>query len=158
MKVKILMTAFVLGLFAISNMYAQDSGTSKEKAKNMKEVSYTCPMHPEVKSATKGECPKCGMDLKAKKMNMGHGDMAKTYTCSMHPGVTSSTPGDCPKCGMKLTEKKMKMEMKHGDMAKTYTCSMHPDVTSTTPGDCPKCGMKLTEKKMKKGDGHHHKH
>jgi len=24
---------------------------------------YTCPMHPEVKSATPGKCPKCGMDL-----------------------------------------------------------------------------------------------
>jgi hypothetical protein len=24
---------------------------------------YTCPMHPEVRSATPGKCPKCGMDL-----------------------------------------------------------------------------------------------
>lgn len=24
---------------------------------------YTCPMHPEVKSATPGKCPKCGMTL-----------------------------------------------------------------------------------------------
>ena len=26
-------------------------------------VKYTCPMHPEVISATKGKCPKCGMPL-----------------------------------------------------------------------------------------------
>jgi Cu(I)/Ag(I) efflux system membrane fusion protein len=26
-------------------------------------AEYTCPMHPEVKSATPGVCPKCGMDL-----------------------------------------------------------------------------------------------
>jgi Cu(I)/Ag(I) efflux system membrane fusion protein len=26
-------------------------------------VDYTCPMHPEVHSATPGKCPKCGMDL-----------------------------------------------------------------------------------------------
>ncbi|MDZ4793964.1 MAG: heavy metal-binding domain-containing protein [Bacteroidota bacterium] len=37
--------------------------------KMMKEMNmtagtmYTCPMHPEVKSATPGKCPKCGMDL-----------------------------------------------------------------------------------------------
>jgi hypothetical protein len=27
------------------------------------ERDYTCPMHPEVHSATPGKCPKCGMDL-----------------------------------------------------------------------------------------------
>ena len=27
------------------------------------EKIYTCPMHPEVQSATPGKCPKCGMDL-----------------------------------------------------------------------------------------------
>jgi cytochrome oxidase Cu insertion factor (SCO1/SenC/PrrC family) len=26
--------------------------------------SYSCPMHPEVKSKSKGRCPKCGMDLR----------------------------------------------------------------------------------------------
>ena len=26
-------------------------------------VTYTCPMHPEVHSASPGKCPKCGMDL-----------------------------------------------------------------------------------------------
>ncbi len=25
--------------------------------------SYTCPMHPEVKSDKPGKCPKCGMEL-----------------------------------------------------------------------------------------------
>jgi uncharacterized membrane protein YraQ (UPF0718 family) len=27
------------------------------------DATYTCPMHPEVRSATPGRCPKCGMDL-----------------------------------------------------------------------------------------------
>jgi hypothetical protein len=26
-------------------------------------ATYTCPMHPEVRSSTPGRCPKCGMDL-----------------------------------------------------------------------------------------------
>lgn len=28
-------------------------------------TTYSCPMHPDVTSATAGECPKCGMDLVA---------------------------------------------------------------------------------------------
>ena len=34
------------------------SGTTTSGA-----AGYTCPMHPEVKSATPGSCPKCGMAL-----------------------------------------------------------------------------------------------
>jgi hypothetical protein len=30
-------------------------------------AQYTCAMHPEVVSSTPGKCPKCGMDLEAKK-------------------------------------------------------------------------------------------
>ncbi len=30
-------------------------------------VDYTCPMHPEVHSATPGKCPKCGMDLQPRR-------------------------------------------------------------------------------------------
>lgn len=29
-------------------------------------VEYTCPMHPEVVSATPGRCPKCNMKLEKK--------------------------------------------------------------------------------------------
>lgn len=32
--------------------------------------AYTCPMHADVKSDKPGTCPKCGMDLKEKKMEM----------------------------------------------------------------------------------------
>ncbi|MEO7265088.1 MAG: heavy metal-binding domain-containing protein [Ferruginibacter sp.] len=30
---------------------------------NMSSGTYTCPMHPEVKSDKPGKCPKCGMGL-----------------------------------------------------------------------------------------------
>jgi hypothetical protein len=30
-------------------------------------TEYTCPMHPEVKPDTPGQCPKCGMALVQKK-------------------------------------------------------------------------------------------
>ncbi|MEO7463421.1 MAG: heavy metal-binding domain-containing protein [Ferruginibacter sp.] len=30
---------------------------------NMSSGTYSCPMHPEVKSDKPGKCPKCGMEL-----------------------------------------------------------------------------------------------
>jgi len=61
------------------------------------DVTYTCPMHPEVVQAVPGKCPKCGMDLVPRKQKAAH-----TYYCTMHPEVRQDHPGTCPKCGMKL--------------------------------------------------------
>ena len=73
---------------------------------------YTCPMHPDVKSSKPAKCPKCGMNLVAKKVAAPAKPAAKAkaqpsvYTCPMHPDVKSSKPGKCPKCGMNLVLKK----------------------------------------------------
>ena len=77
---------------------------------NQVEVSYTCPMHPEIHSDKPGNCPKCGMKLieekAAKKTSTDNKeDAAAIYTCPMHPEVISDKPGNCPKCGMKLDKK-----------------------------------------------------
>jgi CopA family copper-resistance protein len=68
------------------------------------QVTYTCPMHPEIQSNQRGNCPKCGMKLvegkKAPELQQ------PTYTCPMHPEIHSNKPGNCPKCGMKLVKEK----------------------------------------------------
>src|SRR6185503_18939342 len=40
------------------------SHTTQKSQKTEGEVTYSCPMHPDVKSKSKGKCPKCGMDLR----------------------------------------------------------------------------------------------
>jgi uncharacterized paraquat-inducible protein A len=44
---------------------ATESPMNQEKAGETQEhaISYTCPMHPDVKSDKPGKCPKCGMEL-----------------------------------------------------------------------------------------------
>ncbi|MBI5889100.1 MAG: heavy metal translocating P-type ATPase [Nitrosomonadales bacterium] len=61
-------------------------------------VSYTCPMHPEIRQPAPGNCPKCGMTLEPETPVAA----AVEYTCPMHPEVVSNKPGSCPKCGMAL--------------------------------------------------------
>ena len=86
---------------------------------------YTCPMHPEVREAGPGKCPKCGMFLvpvgAADLHGANHGHKAQAaasgggkydtvptgwsgpvHTCPMHPQVRQTGPGSCPICGMGL--------------------------------------------------------
>jgi P-type Cu+ transporter len=61
---------------------------------------YTCPMHPEIRQAKPGSCPKCGMALESIMPMM---PATKTeYTCPMHPEIVRDKPGSCPICGMAL--------------------------------------------------------
>src|SRR3972149_967298 len=62
---------------------------------------YTCPMHPEVRQATPGSCPKCGMPLEPVNPMPAKSNVTE-YTCPMHPQIVRSEPGSCPICGMAL--------------------------------------------------------
>ena len=62
---------------------------------------YTCPMHPEVRQATPGSCPKCGMALEPVVPAPTRSNQSE-YTCPMHPQIVRSEPGNCPICGMAL--------------------------------------------------------
>ncbi len=63
-------------------------------------AAYTCPMHPEVRLAEPGACPKCGMALEP---IVPTGPVARReWVCPMHPEIVRDEPGTCPICGMAL--------------------------------------------------------
>jgi len=68
---------------------------------------YTCPMHPEIRQATPGSCPKCGMALEPITPTVS---AAVEYTCPMHPEIVRSEPGACPICGMSLEPRNATVE------------------------------------------------
>ncbi len=83
---------------------------------------YTCPMHPEIKQAGPGSCPKCGMALEP---IMPVALPGKTeWTCPMHPEVVQDGPGNCPICGMALEPKTVSAEEEENpelvDMSKRF--------------------------------------
>lgn len=49
-------------LVTATQVSAQQTGSNKPMAA-MKQVQYTCPMHPDVTSSQPGKCPECGMNL-----------------------------------------------------------------------------------------------
>ena len=76
MKTKILIAFLAIGLFSTATVIAQEKKEMKmnhskmEMKKDSVNEMYTCSMHPDVKSDKPGECPKCGMKLMKKKMEM----------------------------------------------------------------------------------------
>jgi putative DNA topoisomerase len=132
-------------LLTATTTFAQKAkGNNQRKDKSTTFVTYTCPMHPDVKMKKPGKCSKCGMNLTVSKKEEMKLKETTVYSCPMHTEVISDTAGTCPKCGISLTASK-KEQMKWKEV-NGYKCPMHPDEISGKPGKCPKCGMELTKK------------
>src|SRR5215203_404575 len=96
MKSFIMLFIAVCTTFGTFAQKAKSSSTTKSPA--TVQVSYTCPMHPEVMSDKPGKCPKCNMDLSLSKKERLKMEVTNNYTCPMHTEVASDKPGKCPIC------------------------------------------------------------
>ncbi len=89
---------------------------------------YTCPMHPEIRQGSPGNCPKCGMTLipegTAQQVSHGH-----------HGNHHAAKPSSAPEVSYDKVPKNW-----NGPI---YICPMHAQVRQTEPGSCPICGMGL---------------
>ncbi len=86
--------------YATHSRSEQQSTPGEAKKTASTDVTYTCPMHPEVKKQGPGDCPKCGMALEPETPALQ--STKAEYTCPMHPEVVQDSPGNCPICGMAL--------------------------------------------------------
>lgn len=67
MTTRLMLTVVILAsLLCVIEVRAQQSATSAPLPAESKKLvgTYSCPMHPEVKSTKPGKCPKCKMDLR----------------------------------------------------------------------------------------------
>lgn len=117
--------------------YGNNVGHLHLAAEIINQQSYTCPMHPEVKSDKPGTCPKCGMKLMLQK--------------SKTPVKKDNSKVKAPmKQPVKTENKSVEKTVPHTDHETvSYTCPMHPEVQSDKHGNCPKCGMKLVKQSPK---------
>ena len=91
-------------------------------------ATYACPMHPEIRQAMPGNCPKCGMHL------VPDGD-GHAHHAPMDHAHAAAGPGNMSDGGYD--------SVPPGHDGPVYTCPMHPQVRRTHPDACPICGMGL---------------
>lgn len=111
----IIWLVIALGLLACGGKKTAEEQTKLEvQAVSTHEISnsvigdkvmyYTCPMvaHKHVLSQKAGQCPECGMELRA--VVEGDENNMDFYGCPMveHSHVRSDQPGKCDECGMDL--------------------------------------------------------
>jgi len=98
---------------------------------------YTCPMHPEIRSAEEGSCPKCGMFL------VPEGEAAEDAHHHHGHGHTAHGHGHDHNA-MAVAEKGAEYDtVPAGFDGTIFTCPMHAEVRHPGPGSCPICGMGL---------------
>jgi Cu+-exporting ATPase len=98
--------------------YAQNNpnaSPSRAQAMNEPQGEYTCPMHPEIKQAGPGNCPKCGMTLE--KSTAPVPAMRTEYTCPMHTQIVRDALGLCPICSMALEPREVTAEESDPELA-----------------------------------------
>jgi Cu+-exporting ATPase len=87
---------------------------------------FTCPMHPEVRQAVPGACPKCGMALEP--VEPAPASSKTEWTCPMHPEIVRDAPGSCPICGMALEPRTVSLEEEENpelvDMTRRFKVSV----------------------------------
>ncbi len=92
---------------------------------------YTCPMDPEVRQASPGPCPKCGMALEP--MSPALPSVRTEYVCPMHPEIVRPEPGSCPICGMALEPRTATIEEEENPELKTMTRRFWVSVALSIP-------------------------
>jgi len=91
---------------------------------------FTCPMHPEIRQATHGDCPKCGMALEPLTPVV---PTAVEWTCPMHPEIVRSSPGNCPICGMTLESRTVTLNEAPNPELREMTTRFWASVALTVP-------------------------
>ncbi len=110
--------------------------------------AYACPVHPDITSAERGFCHRCGRRLRLPRIRpTKKGTRARTLPSAFSANTSHSATtaraesGPRPWANLSPAERLAETEKLAG--ISEYTCVMHRDVHVAQEGPCPKCGMQL---------------
>ena len=123
--------------------------TSKKPAKKSKQklqATYSCPMHPDVKSKSKGRCPKCGMDLRPYDLAPREEEAAAPVAASHDAGATKINIPD-----LELLDQNGRKIHFYSDLVKGQTVVINFIFTTCTT-ICPPLGATFARVQKELGD------
>jgi hypothetical protein len=102
------------------------------------EISWTCPMHPDVVEGAKGKCPIC-------KMNLVPVRLESAYSCPVHSVIDESREGKCPIC---------RRDLVRVTVALSFTCRDRLNINQLNPGKC-RDGSAMIPRHTPRAHGNH---
>ena len=97
----------------------QDSQQKKTATRQVK--SYSCPMHPEVKSTKRGKCPKCKMDLRLDRTAIADNAVAEAAVMSANSADAANTAGSAPGYARKMVIPEVEVLDQNGNALDFYS-------------------------------------
>jgi protein SCO1 len=140
MNIKIILSLIICALVYIP---AQAQRSKPAQSKQTVQATYSCPMHPDVKSKSKGRCPKCGMDLRVVK----HDEAAAEPVAVSHDA--GSTKINVP--DLELLDQNGKKIHFYTDLVKDQTVVINFIFTTCTT-ICPPLGATFARVQKELGD------
>ena len=120
------------------------SHATQKSQKSKDEVTYSCPMHPDVKAKKKGKCPKCGMDLRPVRQEEKTADAG-----SNQPVAAETSKMDIP--DIELLDQNGRKIHFYNDLVKGHTVAINFIFTTCTT-ICPPLGATFARVQKELGD------
>jgi cytochrome oxidase Cu insertion factor (SCO1/SenC/PrrC family) len=143
----------IIGLLFIGLLMFVPAGaqTRTPRAKQSAQVTYSCPMHPEVTKKSKGKCPKCGMALRPaeKKDATAVADVPPTEVSTAPEPITVSSKMNIP--DVELLDQNGKKVHFYTDLVKGQTVVINFIFTTCTT-ICPPLGATFARVQKELGD------
>lgn len=142
---KVILTLIVCAFAFVPAQAQQVHSHSVQKSKKSKaEVTYSCPMHPDVKAKKKGKCPKCGMDLRPVRP-----EEKAAETDLPEPTVAETPKMDIP--DIELLDQNGRKIHFYSDLVKGHTVAINFIFTTCTT-ICPPLGATFARVQKELGD------
>jgi len=121
------------------------SHATQKSEKSKGEVTYSCPMHPNVKARSKGKCPKCGMDLRPVR------NEEKTAETGSPEPITSAETSKMNIPDIELLDQNGRKIHFYSDLVKGHTVAINFIFTTCTT-ICPPLGATFARVQKELGD------
>ena len=142
---KVILTLILCALaFVPAHAQQVHSHTAQKSQKKKGAVTYSCPMHPDVKAKSKGKCPKCGMDLRPVSK-----EEKTAETDSQEPTVEQAPKMDIP--DIELLDQNGRKIHFYSDLVKGHTVAINFIFTTCTT-ICPPLGATFARVQKELGD------